>query len=40
MKNKWIKGVFLVLLMIEFILAREPWVRRKPGGRNGKEAAV
>ena len=33
-------GVFLVLLMIEFILAREPWVRRKPGGRNGKEAAV
>ena len=33
-------GVFLALLMIEFILAREPWVRRKPGGRNGKEAAV
>ena len=33
-------GVFLVLLMIEFILAREPWVRRKSGGRNGKEAAV
>ena len=29
----FLMGVFLLLLMIEFILAREPWVRKR------KEAA-
>ena len=33
-------GVFLFLLVIEFVLAREPWTRRKAGGKNGKEAAA
>ena len=33
-------GVFLFLLMIEFVLAREPWTRRKTGGKKRKEAAA
>ena len=33
-------GVFLVLLMIEFILAREPWTHRKTGAKNRKGAAA
>ena len=33
-------GVFLALLMIEFILAREPWTRRKTGAKNRKGAAA
>lgn len=33
-------GVFLALLMIEFILAREPWTHRKTGGKNRKGAAA
>ena len=36
----FLMGVFLVLLMIEFVLAREPWTLRKKGGKNGKEAAA
>ena len=30
-------GVFLILLMIEFVLAREPWTRRKTGRRQQHE---
>ena len=37
--KKWMT-LFLVLLMIEFVLAREPWTLRKKGGKNGKEAAA
>ena len=33
-------GVFLALLMIEFILAREPWTHRKTGRKNRKGAAA
>ena len=33
-------GVFLFLLMIEFVLAREPWTHRKTGGKKRKEAAA
>ena len=32
--------VFLFLLMIEFVLAREPWTHRKTGGKKRKEAAA
>ena len=33
-------GVFLALLMIKFILAREPWTHRMTSGKNRKGAAA
>ena len=35
----WFLGAFLALLGVEFLLAREVWIRRKPAGKGGKQHA-